>query len=83
MMLSNVGNPAMIGSGLALALLTQFYGVLLAVHSIGLAAFQALRYPHETQMRQSTRLVVPAAAAAVTVGTAAVLGIGVFLLLVL
>ncbi len=82
-MLSNVDNPAMIGSGLALALLTQFYGVLLAVLSLGLAAFQALRYPHETKLWQSTRLVVPAAAAAATVGTAAVVGIGVFLLLVL
>ncbi len=81
--LSNLSNPAMIGSGLALTLLTQLYGVLLAVLSIGLAAFQALRYPHETKLRQSTRLVVPAAAAAATVGTAAVVGIGVFLLLVL
>ncbi len=74
-MLSNVGNPAMIGSGLALALLTQFYGVLLAVLCIGLAAFGALRYPHETKLRHSTRLVVPAAAAAATVGTAASVGI--------
>ena len=82
-MLSNLGNPAMIGSGLALTLLTQFYGVLLAVLCIGLAAFQSLRYPHETKLPQSTRLVVPTAAAATTVGTAAVVGIGVFLLVVL
>ena len=82
-MLSNLGNPAMIGSGLAIALLTQFYGVLLAVLCIGLAAIQALRYPHETKLRHSTRLVVPAAAAAATVGTAAVIGMTMFLWLML
>ncbi len=72
-MLSNMDDPSKIGAGMAVALLTQLYGGLVAAPCIALSVIQAMRYPQENQARDATKFVVPISGAAAVTGTVAAL----------
>ena len=72
-MLSNMDDPSKIGAGMAACLLSQLYGIVLAVPCISLSVIQAMRFPQQTNARSASRFVVPIAGGAVATGTIAAL----------
>ena len=72
-MLSNMDDPSKIGAGMALCLISQLYGIVLAAPCIGLAVIQAMRFPNQTNVRNATRFVVPISGSAAATGTIAAL----------
>ncbi len=72
-MISNMSNPSELGAGLAMTLVTQLYGALLALPCIALAVIQSMRWPQASTLRESTTLAVPLAGVAAGAGTVAAL----------
>ena len=72
-MLSNMDDPSKIGAGMAACLLSQLYGIVLAVPCISLSVIQAMRFPQQTNARNESRLAVPIAGGAAATGTIAAL----------
>ncbi len=72
-MLSNMDDPSKIGAGMAACLLSQLYGIVLAVPCISLSVIQAMRFPQQTNARSASRFVAPVAGGAAAIGTIAAL----------
>ena len=71
-MLQNMSTPDALGPAMAVALLTQFYGILLAVASYCAAMIIARRQAATDVGEKPTRAVLPAAATVAAVGTLSV-----------
>ena len=67
-MLKNMDDPSAIGPGMAVALLTQLYGVGLAMMSCSAAAIITHRAEHARALNEVSRQSVPVAGAAAAVG---------------
>jgi flagellar motor component MotA len=72
-MLQNMSNVSILGPGMATALLSQFYGVLLAILSYTAAAVIARRADRPEALANTTRQAFPVLAGASAVGVFALL----------
>lgn len=76
LMLKNMDDPNAIGPGMAVAILSQLYAVVLALLALLAAAFLASRYqahPYTTELEKVASQSVPTAAAATGIGVMYVL----------
>ncbi|GEM_PF-3168586 len=73
LMLATLNDPSQIGPSMAIALLSQLYGVCLAVFCVACSVSILRRYPNPDASRQLTRQVVAGAGITVIAGTMATL----------
>lgn len=72
-MLANLNDPSKIGPGIAVALLSQLYGVCIAVFCVACSVFVLRRYPDRETSQRLTRQAVAGAGLTVVAGTMATL----------